>query len=1075
MTRVTLSPTPGPDHAPAAASRAGLFTDAPLRASWPADGAVAERILLRAEDSLLGDDDELRYAVFPAFDPAAGITDAFRAGAIAVDLLFDDGTRLLDAAPVDQYGLPAAARPSLDRAALTPDQWNVRRVRLAPHAGRRVVAVEVVVDTPAPRASASASASAELNAWLDGIAIRPAVRPAADATPADLVLTSRGTHSSPLASRGNTMPFAGLPHGFTLVTPMTDTANVHWNYAWNQHSEQGRLPRLRGLAISHTPSLWVGDRGVLLLSASAGADGPDPHGAAFDHDDERAHPHRYGVRLADGTEAEVAATEHAAIFRFRLGSGRSEARLLLERLDGGAYVLDPAAPQTVRGFVDGRSTHTDRVPRMYFDAVVDARVEAAAVLRGADGVPDRAELRVRPDAEGTVVVRVGTSWIGAEEARAARESELPPSRSLDDVATSAKRAWNALLSRVRVEGATDEQLITLTSNLYRLFLYPTSLTEGAGADERYASPFVDVTEEDGPLRSRSAVLPGRMYANNGFWDTYRTSWPAYLLLAPDRVGDLLDGFLQHYRDGGWTARWSAPGYLDAMVGTSFDIVSAAAVATHAAGFDAATAYDAALRNATAHSADRATGRKGLRSALYRGYVANDLEEGLSWTIEGAINDFGLHVQATALARTAPAGGAQRARVEAEARYFHSRALAYRRMFDPATGFLRSRTPDGAWEEPFDPAAWGGGYTETNAWGMAVSAPHDGAGLAHLHGGPHGLARLLDRYFSTPETAREELRGTYPSVIHEMTEARDIRMGMFGLSNQPAHHVPWMYAFAGAPHRLQAVVRESLARLFTGSEIGQGYPGDEDNGELSAWWLFSAMGLYPLSPGSGEYVIGSPLFPRMTIDIPGAGTLDIVAENHSPENVYVQSLTVDGEPWERLAIPHAVVARDARLVFTMGPEPSSWGASPQARPSSLSDLDLPLLDDALLDARVASSTVAGARALTDDLGATVVALAAGDAVTWELRAPVAPELVTLTLSEPGRYAWRLEKSTDGREWAIADERDEEYRWAHQLRVFSPTAASAPGTSAPPAPWWRLTALTALPATQLELLTPTASPR
>ncbi|MBO1740789.1 GH92 family glycosyl hydrolase [Leifsonia sp. TF02-11] len=1062
MTRVILSPSPGPERAPAAAAGAGLLTDSPLRASWPASVAVLDRTVLREERTVLGDDDELRYAVLPAFDHSAEIADAFRASAIAVDLLFDDGTRLLESDPADQYGLPASARASLERAALTPDQWNLRRLPLAAHAGRRVVAIEVVVDAPAP----TGPTSGELTAWVDGVAIVPARRLPSAASPADLVLTTRGTQSSPTASRGNTMPFAGLPHGFTLVTPMTDTANAHWNYAWNQHSEHGRLPRLRGLAISHTPSLWVGDRGVLLLSASRGPGEPDPAGAAFDHDDESARPHRYGVRLADGTAAEVAATDHGAIFRFELGAGTAEARLVFDRLDGGAYVFDPGTPQAVCGYVDSRGPHTSRLPRLYFDAVVSGRTVEASVVPGIGGAPDSAVLRVRPDADGSITVRVGTSWIGAAEARATRETELPPSRGVDDVATSAKRAWNALLSRVRVDGATDDQLVTLYSNLYRLFLYPTALTEGSGQHERYASPFLDVAEEDGPDRSRSAVRSGRMYANNGFWDTYRTSWPGYLLFAPDRVGDLLDGFLQHYRDGGWTARWSAPGYLDAMVGTSFDVISADAVTKHAPGFDAAHAYDAALRNATVHPPSRFTGRKGLRSTLYRGYVANDLDEGLSWTVEGAINDFGLWVQATALARLAPTGGERRSRLDAEARYFHSRALAYRRLFDPATGFLRSRTPEGDWEEPFDPAVWGGGYTETNAWGMAVSAPHDGAGLAHLHGGPQGLARLLDAYFSTPETAREELRGTYPSVIHEMTEARDIRLGMFGLSNQPAHHVPYMYAFAGAPHRLQALVRESLARLFTGSEIGQGYPGDEDNGEMSAWWLFSAMGLYPLAPGSGEYVVGSPLFPRLTVDIPGAGTLEIVAENQAPENVYVQSLTLDGEPWESLAIPHARIARDARLVFTMGPEPSAWGASPEARPSSLSDHDLPLLDDALRDARVASDAGPAAAALTDDIGATTVELAAGACVTWELREAAAPELTTLTLAEPGRYAWRLERSADGIAWSVADERDEEYAWAHQLRVFAPAALSTP------ARWWRLTALTPLPLEQVELLTPSA---
>lgn len=888
-----VEPGAGPAHAPASAS-AGLFTDAPLRYSGRG----------RLPLGPAGGGSELRYAVFPVYDGGFGAT------AVAVDVVFDDGTRLLDGPAVDQYGLPADAAGSLAAHALMPDQWNLRRIDLG---GRRAVALEGVSETDG-------------EGWLDGVVV-------GDPRPLPRVDTRRGSHSSPSLSRGNTAPFVAVPHGAVFATPMTDLSNPHWNYTWNAHGP-GRLPSLAGLAISHSASIWIGDWGALAVI-------PDGDGT-FDHDDEVALPHVYSVTRLDGVRAEATADDWGVVMRFT-GAGSLE----LNTFGPASFELRDGI---LTGWIDGSSVHGHVIPRVY------VRAATTGVTR-LDGTT------LTVEAEATL--RIGTSLISVENA--------PVPGPFDEVRDAAEQRWERIFSTVRVEGATDDERLTLYSNLYRMFLYPSRLGERM---------------PDGTLAhfspARGEVVPGALSANNGFWDTSRTIWPALVLLQPDTAAELLDGFVQHYREGGWVPRWSAPGSLDAMVGTSFDIVFADAASKGVV--DPEVGWRAALRDATAVPPHPADGRKGLGSSLYRGYADRTTPEGLSWTMEGALNDYGLSVLAEMLGHAA------------ERRYFASRALAHETLLDPATGFFRGRSAAGEFEEPFDPFAWGGDYTETSAWTTAFAAPHAAARLRDL--GPR-----LDEYFATPEPGDESVRGEYPTVIHEMVEARDLRMGLWGLSNQPAHHIPFLYAHAGRPADLQRIVAEARQRLFTGSEIGQGYPGDEDNGEMSAWWFWTALGLYPLTPGSGEYVVVGPLFERMTVDLPG-GTLDVVAHGSGP---YVQSLLLDGSPWDSVALPHARIAGGARLDFFLGGSPGAWGAD--TRPFSH---QAPRLVDAS----------SGGGTLSDDRGDTVV-----DVEEVTLAADGTPVMYTLTFADPGTHTWRLE--ADG---AVIDERTETTEWPRQLRPF-----------------------------------------
>ena len=398
--------------------------------------------------------------------------------------------------------------------------------------------------------------------------------------------------------------------------------------------------------------------------------------------------------------------------------------------------------------------------------------------------------------------------------------------------------------------------------------------------------------------------------------------------------------MQQYRDGGWIARWSSPGYANLMTGTSSDVAFADAYVKGVGGFDATDAYDAALKNATVAPPgdpfDSNVGRKGLFQSLFLGYTPSRVPEGVSWALEGSINDYGISNMAGELA-AASSDPATKRRYEEEREYFRSRAQDYVNMFDPAVGFFQGRDAAGRWKsapEDYDPLEWGHehDYTETNGWGFAFHAPQDGQGLANLYGGRAGLAKKLDAFFSTPETATHP--GSYGGTIHEMIEARDVRMGQWGFSNQVSHHIPYMYDYAGQPAKTAEKIREALRRLYVGSEIGQGYGGDEDNGETSAWYLFSALGIYPLQVGSENYAIGSPLFKKATVHLENGKDLVVSAPKNNDKNVYVRGLKLNGPR----SIAHSCATPRSRRAARSS---STWArsrrrgrpAAPRRRPRS----------------------------------------------------------------------------------------------------------------------------------------------
>ncbi|NML59807.1 glycoside hydrolase family 92 protein [Massilia sp. RP-1-19] len=1019
----------GPERPYAAKPRVGYSGTRALRYTA---GGTGGRLQLFPVDIVIGGDTTLSWKVLPEIVEG----DAGASTGVSLDLVLDDGQRISSLALRDNHGVRLGAAAQAQSTTLYPQQWAHKAVRLGELKGRRIKAIELELQ---PAAGTGASG------WLDDIAIGGQARSVAT-RPSDYVLTTRGTQANGNFSRGNNIPATAMPHGFNFWTPVTDASTLGWLYRWNEQNGADNRPRLQALSLSHQPSPWMGDRQTFQVMPSSAQGRPDADRARralpFSHDKELARAHTYRVDFDNGIRAEIAPSERAAVFRFRFPRD-GDANLLFDNVDQrGGLTLD-AATQTLRGHTDTRSGLSNGAARMFVFARFDQRWRDSGLLE--TGRPT-GYVKFSAD-NGEVRMRIATSLISVEQAQRNLDQEIGDA-GFDTVRERAQAAWDSELGRVRVEGASDDQLTTIYSNLYRLFLYPNVAHENVGSakqpDWRHAdqSSWSDKNSGGDALRTSAPLRAGKTYVNNGFWDTFRTTWPAYALLAPQRAGAMIDGFLQQYRDGGWVARWSSPGYADLMVGTSSDVAFADAWLKGVRGFDAHQAYEAALKNATAVPPVSNVGRKGLARSMYRGYVESAVHEGLSWTLEGALNDFGLAQFGRALARDdRDAARARRYREEAE--YFQARAADYANLFDPATGFFRGRDANGQWRQPaasFEPREWGGDYTEANAWNFAFTVPHDAEGLATLLGGREALVRRLDQFFATPETAEPRFSGSYGQVIHEMTEARDVRMGMYAHSNQPSHHIPWMYVAAGQPWNTQRITREAVRRLYLGSEIGQGYAGDEDNGEMSAWYTFAMLGLYPLRMGSPEYVIGAPAFDRAEVRLDSGRTLTVIAHGNGPDKVYVQSLKVNGKPWTRPWIRHDDIAAGATLEFVMGSAPSSWGSDAGALPGSMTApgrRPAVMKDRAKGAAAITVDSGVAAGGLVDDDASTSLSLHGRAVVGFAFAGSTAISYYTITggKAPPDKLAWTLEGRNGKGSWAVLDRRSHErFAWQQQLRPF-----------------------------------------
>lgn len=957
---------------------------------------------------------ELSYMIFPEF-----VTDNldYPSTYSAVDLAFSDGTYLSDLKAVDQHGATLSPQGQGVGKFLYANQWNkVASTIGTVAAGKTIKRILVAYDGP--------KGPTDLGAWYDDIRIGDVVTKQY-AKPSDYVLTTRGTNSNGSFSRGNNFPATAVPHGFNFWTPMTNAGSQSWLYEYAQRNNAQNLPTLQAFTTSHEPSPWMGDRQTFQVMPSNIAPTQDRalRALPFRHDNEVAKAHYYGVTFENGMKTEIAPTDHAAVFRFTF-TDEGQKNLVFDNVNNlGGVTLD-AANGVVTGYSDVKSGLSTGATRLFVYGKVDKAVTASGRLTGAgrDNVGGYFSF-----GEKTVELRIATSLISVDQAKSNLEQEVSGSDTFESVRDKAQAAWDKILGIITVEGASEDQLITMYSNMYRLYLYPNSGFENVGGKVQYASPVSPPVGESTPTKTGAKIVDGKVYVNNGFWDTYRTTWPAYSLFTPSKAGEMAEGFVQQYKDGGWISRWSSPGYADLMTGTSSDVAFADAYLKGVSNFDIKAAYDAAVKNASVVPPSNNVGRKGMDRSVFLGWTANDqLHEAWSWAIEGYLNDFGIASMAKALHEKT---GEKRYAEEYE--YFLNRAQNYVLTFDKRIDFFQGRNTDGSWrvEDPakYNPQDWRYDYTETNGWNMAFTVPHDGQGLANLYGGRDKLAQKLDSFFTLPETAK--FPGGYGGVIHEMIEARDVRMGQYGHSNQPSHHIAYMYNYAGKPSGTQEKVREILSRLYVGSQQGQGYAGDEDNGEMSAWYLFSSLGFYPLQMGKPTYAIGSPLFTKATVKLENGKKLVVNAPKNNAKNIYVQGVKVNGKAWNKTSLPHDVLAAGATIDFDMGPSPSKWGTGVNDVPDSITTGDA--VPTPLRDVASGVSTAA----LVDNNSSTSAVVRSFDFKAADVKEKA--EFYTLTNAKTGTSpsAWELKGSYDGKTWSTVDKRSaENFQWQQYTRSF-----------------------------------------
>ncbi|ALD21421.1 GH92 family glycosyl hydrolase [Hymenobacter sp. DG25A] len=716
---------------------------------------------------------------------------------------------------------------------------------------------------------------------------------------ADLVNPLMGTDSKPSLSNGNTYPAIARPWGMNFWLPQTGKMGSGWAYQYS-------ADKIKGFKQTHQPSPWMNDYGQFALMPITGAlrFEEEERASWFSHKAEVVTPYYYRVYLADyDITTELTPTERAARFRFTFPKTDS-AYVVLDALDRGSHVQVQPQQRRIIGYTTRNSGGAPQNFKNYFIIEFDHEFSSTTiyldkVLYGqpleATGGHTGAVVGFKTRKGEQVQARVASSFISPEQAE--RNLQEIGTNDFETVKQQGKAAWNEQLGRVQVEGGTDAQQRTFYSCLYRSLLFPRKFYEldAAGQPVHY-SPY------------NGQVLPGYLYTDTGFWDTFRALFPFLNLLYPDVNSQIQAGLVNTYKEGGWLPEWASPGYRDIMVGNNSASVVADAYLKGVRGYDINTLYEAMLKGANAQGPLEAVGRAGASYYNKLGYVPYDVKinESAARTLEYAYDDFAIAQLGKALGRP-----------KKEVALYQKRSQNYRNLFDKETRLMRGRNQNGTFQSPFNPFKWGDAFTEGNSWHYTWSVFHDVHGLMTLMGGPKPFVAALDTVFTLAPVFDASY---YGSVIHEIREMQIAGMGNYAHGNQPIQHMVYLYAYAGQPWKTQYWARETLNRLYLPTP--DGYCGDEDNGQTSAWYVFSALGFYPVCPATDQYVLGAPLFPKTTLHLANGKTIVLNAPANSAANRYVQAVRLNGQPYTHNWLSHEALMQGATVDFDMGDKPNT---------------------------------------------------------------------------------------------------------------------------------------------------------
>ena len=732
--------------------------------------------------------------------------------------------------------------------------------------------------------------------------------------PVEFVNPLMGTDSEYRLSTGNTYPAIALPWGMNFWTPQTRNMNNGWAYTYDDY-------KIQGIKQTHQPSPWINDYAAFSLMAVTGRlkfSGED-RASWFSHKAETAKPYYYSVYLADyDVTAEVTPTERAAIFRFTFPDSDSS-YILIDAFDKGSMVRIIPSERKVIGYC--RNNHGG-VPQNFCNYIVitlDKVIEFTNTWNGnklnlndleEEGDHVGAVLGFKTSKGEKINIRVASSFISHEQALRNLEIETG-GKDFETICNEGKASWNNQLSRIRVEGGTDDQLRTFYSCLYRSLLFPRKFFEINEKNEIvHYSPY------------NGGILPGYMFTDNGFWDTFRSQFPFLTLMYPVLNGQIMEGLANTYNESGWLPEWASPGHRDCMIGSNSASIIADSYLKGIRGYDIETLYKAILKNTDSVGPVSSVGRYGADYYNDLGYVPYDvgINENAARTLEYAYADFCIARLAESLGRPAE-----------EIEKFEKRAMNYKNVFDPGRKLMRGRNLDGSFQSPFSPYKWGDAFTEGNSWHYTWSVFQDVQGLIDLMGGKDYFTAKLDSVFEVPPVFDYSY---YGQVIHEIREMQVMNMGNYAHGNQPIQHMIYLYNYAGQPWKTQYHIRNVLSKLYT--YLPDGYCGDEDNGQTSAWYVFSSLGFYPVTPGTDEYVFGSPLFKTAFLEFENGNKLEINAPDNSKKNIYVKEINLNGKPVSRNFIKHDEIQGGGILRFEMQDIPNKdSGTSEDAFPFSMS--------------------------------------------------------------------------------------------------------------------------------------------
>ena len=733
-------------------------------------------------------------------------------------------------------------------------------------------------------------------------------------TPIDYVSTLVGTQSKHSLSTGNTYPAIALPWGMNFWTPQTGKMGDGWAYTYD-------ADKIRGFKQTHQPSPWMNDYGQFSIMPMTGKPvfNEDERASWFSHKTETAKPHYYKVYLADyDVVTEISPTERAAMFRFTFPQNE-KSFVAIDAFDRGSYVTVVPEENKIIGYT---TRNTGGVPenfRNYFVIFFDKPFNYKSTV--ADGELKNNVLEAKTNHAGAIIgfstkrgeqvhARVASSFISYEQAEL-NLKELG-NRSFDQIKEDGEKRWNEILGKVEVETTNIDQLRTFYSSLYRSVLFPRSFFEydKAGNIMHY-SPY------------NGKVLPGYMFTDTGFWDTFRGLFPLLNLLYPEMNRKMQEGLINAYKESGFFPEWASPGHRPIMVGNNSASVLTDAYLQGNKVKEPDVLWEGIVKTANSvHPRVSSTGRLGYEYYNRLGYVPCDVDirENAARTLEYAYDDWCIYQLGKAMGKP-----------EKEIEVYAKRSQNYRNLFNKKYNLMVGKKENGEFSEPFSPFKWGGDFTEGNSLHYTWSVFHDPQGLIDLMGGKNTFNLMLDTVFSLPPIFDDSY---YGSTIHEIREMQIMNMGNYAHGNQPIQHMIYLYNYSGVPWKAQYHVRQVMDKMYTPAP--DGYCGDEDNGQTSAWYVFSALGFYPVCPGSGQYVLGSPIFPKATIHLENGKKVEISSVNNKKENVYVKALKVNGKNYTRNYLEIDAIRKGMKLNFLMDYTPNSTrGISQSDLPYSFS--------------------------------------------------------------------------------------------------------------------------------------------